>query len=65
MDGYEQAVLSAYIQLPQADIIIFKMKNRPASFDDRVQRLRFLKTMKVSSWQISFQREVVELRRFL
>lgn len=57
VDGYEQAVLSTYRQLPQADIIIFKMKNRPASFGDRVQRLRFPKTMKVSSWQISFRRE--------
>lgn len=57
VDGYEQAILSAYGQLPQADVIIFKMKNRPASFDDRIQRLRFPKTMKVSSWQISFRRE--------
>lgn len=57
VDGYEQAILSAYAQLPQADVIIFKMKNRPASFDDRIQRLRFPKIMKVSSWQISFRRE--------
>lgn len=57
VDGYEQAILSAYSRLPQADVIIFKMTNRPASFDNRIQRLRFPKTMKVSSWQISFRRE--------
>lgn len=58
--GYEKTVLSAYQQLPQADVIIFKMKNRPASFDDRIQRLTFPKTMKVSSWQISFRREALK-----
>lgn len=57
VDDYEQAILSVYAKLPQADVIIFKMKNRPASFDDRIQRLRFPKIMKVSSWQISFRRE--------
>lgn len=57
VDGYESAILSAYGQLPQADVIIFKMVNRPVSFSDEVQRLRFPKTMKVSSWQISFRRE--------
>lgn len=57
VDGYEQAILSAYTQLPQADVIIFKMKNRPASFDNRIQRLRFPKIMKVSSCQISFRRK--------
>lgn len=57
---YEQAILSAYEQLPQADVIIFKMKNRPASFDDRIQRLCFPKTMKVSSWQISFRQEALK-----
>lgn len=55
--GYEEAILNAYEQLPQADVIIFKMVNYPTSFSDEVQRLRFPKTMKVSSWQISFRRE--------
>ena len=54
---YESKILSAYESLPQADVIIFKMVNRLAGFPDRVARLRFPKTMKVSSWQISFRRE--------
>ena len=57
VEGYEQAILSAYEQLPQADVIIFKMVNFPTSFSDEVQQLHFPKTMKVSSWQISFRRE--------
>lgn len=56
-DDYDEKILSAYEELPQADVIIFKMENRPPSFPDRVQRLRFPKTLKVSSWQISFRRE--------
>lgn len=54
---YEQVILNAYQKNPQADIIIFKMENRPPSFPDRLMRLKFPKTMKVSSWQISFRRE--------
>lgn len=55
--GYEEKILQAYRDNPQADVIIFKMVNRPPSFDDRTMRLRFPQTMKVSSWQISFRRE--------
>lgn len=55
--GYERAILNAYEQLPQADVIIFKMLDRVPSFKDKVMRLRFPQTMKVSSWQISFRRE--------
>ena len=54
---YEKRILKAYEKLPEADVIIFKMKNRQPSFEDKVMRLRFPKTMKVSSWQISFKKE--------
>jgi glycosyltransferase involved in cell wall biosynthesis len=54
---YEEKILNAYHRLPQADVIIFKMKDRPASFPDQVMELKFPKTLKVSSWQISFRRE--------
>lgn len=57
VSDYEAAIVSAYEENPQADVIIFKMVNRPPSFADRTIRLRFPKTMKVSSWQISFRRE--------
>lgn len=56
-EDYEAKILDAYTALPQADVIIFKMVNRPPSFPDAVRRLRFPQTMKVSSWQISFRRE--------
>lgn len=54
---YENRILSAYENLPDADIVILKIINRAASFPNRVMRLRFPQTLKVSSWQISFRRE--------
>lgn len=57
---YEKRILKAYENLPEADVIIFKMKNRQPSFEDQVLRLRFPKTMKVSSWQISFKKESLQ-----
>lgn len=54
---YEQTILNAYRDLPDADVIIVKMLDRPASFPDRIMRLKFPQIMKVSSWQISFRRE--------
>ena len=57
VDGYEDKVLRAYEELPQADVIIFKMINQPASFPDKVMELKFPQTAHVSSWQISFRRQ--------
>lgn len=54
---YENKILQSYQMLPQADVIIFKISNRPPSFPDKVKRLRFPQTLKVSSLQISFRRE--------
>ncbi|MGN0976926.1 MAG: glycosyltransferase family A protein [Faecousia sp.] len=54
---YGEKILAAYEKLPQADVIIFKMVNRPPSFADKVMHLKFPRTMKVSSWQISFRRQ--------
>ena len=56
---YEDRILRAYETLPQADLIVFKIENVPPSFPDKVRRLRFPNTMKVSSWQISFRREAL------
>lgn len=56
VDGYEEKIKNAYAELPQADVIIWKMAGRAPSFEDKVMRLRFPATMKVSSWQISFRR---------
>ncbi len=54
---YRAKILTAYKKIPHADVIVFKMTNRPPSFEDRAMRIKFPKTMKVSSWQISFRRK--------
>lgn len=54
---YESKIIAAYEQLPKADVIIFKIKNRTPSFKDKVMQLKFPMTAKVSSWQISFRRQ--------
>jgi glycosyltransferase involved in cell wall biosynthesis len=56
---YERKILDAYDSLPQADVIIFKMCNRPSAFPEQVMQIKFPGTMHVSSWQISFRREKI------
>lgn len=57
VQGYDEKIKEAYEKHPDVDVMIFKMVNRPPSFPDQEMRLRFPKTLKVSSWQISFRRE--------
>lgn len=60
VDDYEKKILQAYVDLPQADLIAFKVtdvRSPRTGLPDQVTRLHFPKTMKISSWQISFRRE--------
>lgn len=56
-DGYEKAVSDAYDSLPDADIIIFDMIDRPLKWGETVKKLSYRDIMSVSSWQITFKRE--------
>ena len=56
-EGYEKAVLSAYDALPDADIIIFDMVDRPLKRGNSIKMLGYIDLMSVSSWQITFRRE--------
>lgn len=56
-EGYEKAVSSAYDALPDADIIIFDMVDRPLKWGSSIKRLGYIDLMSVSSWQITFRRE--------
>lgn len=55
VDDYEERILSAYKDLPDADIIAFKMIDRRNSLGDKTTEIKFPKTMRVSSCQISFR----------
>ncbi len=57
---YEEKILQAYQEHPDADVIAFKVvdpRSPRSPLKDEVVKLRFPKTMKISSWQISFRRE--------
>lgn len=58
-DGYEQKIISAYEQLPEADIIIFDIENHRAKWGSEIKRLGYMDIMRVSSWQISFRRKAL------
>lgn len=58
-EGYEKAVLSAYDAIPDADIIIFDMVDRPLKWGNSIKRLGYIDLMSVSSWQITFKRETL------
>lgn len=55
--GYEEAVQNAYSSLPQADIIIFDMTDRPLKWGEEIKKLGYRDIMSVSSWQITFRRQ--------
>ena len=57
VDDYERIIIDAYKSIQDADIIAFDMSNRSSSLKKEIQRLRFPKTMKISSWQITFRRD--------
>ena len=59
VDDYEFIIINAYKNLVDADIIAFDLENHPCSLKKRIQRLKFPKTMKICSCQITFRRESI------
>ena len=57
LPDYEDLIRKAYEDLPQADVIVFQIENWPTSLGDAQRQLKFPRTMKVSSVQLSFRRE--------
>lgn len=54
-DDIEQKILKAYQELQEADIIIFKLNNKPTKLKNKIYRLKRLEILRVCSWQISFK----------
>ena len=57
---YEQKIIEAFQQLPNADIIAFRLSNHPCSLKKRTIKLNWLQCLKVSSCQIAFRRESIQ-----
>ena len=59
VDNLEQKILSAYKQLPKADVIIFKISNRHTKLGRKTKQLKKIELLTVSSWQISFKTQSI------
>ena len=59
VENLEGKILEQYEKHPDADIIIFKMIDRPARLGLEEKTLKGLDYLKVGSWQISFRRKAV------
>jgi len=57
--GYENAIIKAFENLKEADIIIFRIKNQPCKLRSEIYELSYLDCLKVSSWQIAFRKEKI------
>lgn len=60
----EKKVVDAYKNLPDADVIIFKMENRKIRLGEKQKKLKRLDCLKASSWQISFKSASVKNKIF-
>lgn len=58
-DDVEEKILKAYKELPQADIIVFNLHNKPTKLKNKIYKLKRLESLRVCSLQISFKRQSV------
>ena len=59
LDGVSDKIVTAFEQIPDADIIIFRMKNVPCRLKRKRYKLGYFACLKVASWQIGFRREAI------
>lgn len=59
VDGYEEIILKAFKNIPDADVIAFDIKNKVTRLSKRQQRLGYLGCLKVSSCQLAFHRKKI------
>ena len=57
-DGYEKAVSSAYDALPDADIIIFDMVDRPLKWGNSIKRLGYIDLMNVICHELTLMTQM-------
>jgi len=51
--NYPEIIVRAYENLPDADLICFKIENRPRNLKPKIQRINKLSAISIGSWQIS------------
>ncbi len=56
---YADIIQNAFKELPQADIIVFQVKNQTSKLKCKIYQLSRLECLRVSSWQIAFRRSAI------
>lgn len=59
-DDYQDKILKAYNDYPQADVILFKIGNSGKRYPEKAYRMGSLTFLKGSSWMISFRRAKIK-----
>lgn len=62
VDDLQESILKAYSEIPDADIIIFRIKNFPTKIKRKVHRMKKLELLRTSSWMISFKLKSVKYK---
>ena len=58
-DDIEEKILKAYKEMPQADIIIFDLHNKPIKLKNKIYKIKRLECLRVCSLQITFKRKSI------
>ncbi len=56
---YESLIINAFMTFSDADVIAFNIMNKETRLKPVVQRLSYLNTLKIASYQIAFRRQAV------
>lgn len=59
VEGYEQIIINAFEQLPEADIIAFNIFNKETRLKPKIQKIGYLNSLKIASYQIAFRKKSI------
>ena len=60
VNGYEEKLIKAFTEYPQADVILFQVKNDIGkTFSPTPFKVGYLQALKFASWQIAFRRKSI------
>lgn len=62
MPDYERMIITAFQELPDADVIAFKIANQESRLKNHIQRLNFFTCLRVASWQIAFKTQSIRAK---
>lgn len=57
--NYEKTILDTFQKLPDADVIAFNVTNKKTRLKPVIQRLQYLDTLKIASYQIAFRKDSI------